>query len=162
MGAPLFEKKYSDYVTIYKIPIGPNQLDPLVFYFSEIGEAPALQPSIHSQITRDLEEFTSNQPQRVKNYYLVGNCVKPGPRSRKGPLTVLVEINKDLLDFDVDGLDSERILDFLNSISGKLAVGTCKKINYKLTVRPINLEEHEGIYDIPRHVWVKIPNGLRH
>ena len=158
MGSSLFEKNYSEYVAIYKVPIGPNQLNPLIFYSSENGQPPCLQPAIELQIARDLEEFTSNQPQRIKNYYIVGTCVEPGKKT--GPLTVLLELNKDLLDFDVDGLHSERILTYLNSISGKLAEGTPKQIIYKPTIRPINKDEHAAIYDIPRRAWIKQPNGF--
>lgn len=160
---PLFEKKYSDYVTFYSVPVGPNQLDPTVFYFSETGEEPKLLPAIHAQITKDLETFTSNQPQRIKGYYLVGNACKTGSKSKKGDLTVIIELNKDIKDIDVDGLAAEAILNLAKNLSGNVATGTTKparKINYTITVRPIDKSEHEGIYDIAKFRWIKAPNGL--
>ncbi len=157
---PLFEKKYIDYLTTYKIPVGPNQLDPTVFYYSETGEEPKLLPAIHAQITKDLETFTSNQPQRIKGYYLVGNACKTGPKSRKGDLRVLIELNKDIKDIDVDGLAAEAILNLAKNLSGKLATGTSRKIVYTITVRPIDVSSYEGIYDIPKFRWLKAPNGL--
>jgi len=158
---PLFEKKYVNYLTVYKIPIGPNQLDPTVFYFSEIGEPPQLLPSIHAQITSDLEQFTSGQPQRIKNYYLVGSACKPGSKNRKGELRVVIELNKDIMDLDVDGLAAEEILKLAKALSNRLAVGTCRKIVYTPTVRPIDTDKYEGIYNIPRFQWLKTPNGLK-
>ena len=94
----LFEKKYIKYLTIYKTPIGPNQLDPFVFPVPIEGEQPTLIPSIHSQITRDLEIFVGGQPQRIQNYYLVGPACKPGSKSRNGELRVIIVLNKDLND----------------------------------------------------------------
>ena len=158
---PLFEKKYSEYLTIHKIPIGPNQLDPNVFSNSEIDETPKLLPSIHAHITRDLEMFTTNQPQRIKNYYLVGPACKPGSKSRTGELRVIIELNKNLMDTDVDGLASEEIMKYAKTLSGRLAVGTGRKINYIPTVRPIEETSYEGIYDIPNFRWKKIPNGVK-
>ena len=160
MLMPLFEKKYINYLTMYKIPIGPNQLDPTVFYFSETGEEPTLLPSIHAQITGDLEQFTSGQPQRINNYYLVGSATKPGSKNRTGDIRVIIEINNKIMDVDVDGLQAEEIMKLAKNLSGKLAVGTCRKIMYILTVRPVSAEDYEGIYDIAKFSWAKIPNGL--
>lgn len=159
---PLFEKKYVDYLTVYKIPIGPNQLDPTVFYSSETGEDPKLLPSIHAQITNDLEKFTSNQPQRIKNYYLVGPATKPGSKNRIGELKVIIELNKNLMDVDVDGLLAEEIMKLAKALSGKLAVGTGRKIMYLPTVRPMESSDYEGIYDIPNFRWVKLPSGVNY
>lgn len=161
MLMPLFEKKYINYLTVHKIPIGPNQLDPNVFSNSEFDEAPKLLPSIHAQITKDLEEFTSNQPQRIKNYYLVGPACKPGSKNRAGELRVIIELNKQMMDTDVDGLASEAIMKYAKNLSGRLAVGTGRKINYIPTVRPIEETNYEGIYDIPRFRWARTPNGVK-
>ena len=161
MLMPLFEKKYIDYLTVYKIPVGPNQLDPTVFYFSETGEPPKLQPSIHAQITSDLEQFTSNQPHRIKNYYLVGPACKPGSKNRKGELRIIIELNKELMDFDVDGLHAEEIMKLAKALSNRLAVGTCRKIVYVPSVRPIDTQSYQGIYEIPKFSWLKMPNGLK-
>ena len=160
MLMPLFEKKYADYVTVYKVPIGPNQLDPTIFYYSETGEEPKLLPSIHAQIAKDLDVFTSNQPQRIKGYYLVGNACTTGPKSRKGDLQVFIEINKDIKDIDVDGLAAEAILNLAKNLSGSLATGTCRKITYSVIGRPIDASNYEGIYNIPAFSWIKTPNGL--
>lgn len=161
MIMPVFEKKYIDYLTVYKVPIGPNQLDPTVFYHSETGEEPKLLPVIHSQISRDLEHFTSNQPQRIKNYYLVGPATKPGSKSRTGELRVIIELNKDLMDVDINGLAAEALLKLAKELSGKLANGTGRQINYVPTIRPIDsYQAYEGIYDIPKFRWHKLPNGI--
>lgn len=157
---PLFEKKYVDYLTVYKIPISPNQMDPVVFYSSEIGEEPKLLPSIHAQITKDLEQFASGQPQRIKNYYLVGPATKPGSKNRLGELRVIVQLNKQLMDLDIDGLLAEEILKMAKALSGRLAVGTGRKIVYIPTVRPMEASDYEGIYDIPNFRWLKLPSGV--
>jgi hypothetical protein len=156
----LFEKKYADYLTVYKIPIGPDQLDPTVFSTSEYDQQPKLLPSIHAQITRDLELFTCNQPHRIKNYYLVGPACTPGNRNRSGELRVIIELNKEIMDVDVDGIAAEQILKLTNELSGKLAPGTTRKIQYLPTVRPIKELGYEGIYDIGRFQWVNLPNGV--
>lgn len=161
MLIPVFEKKYVKYLTVYKVPIGPNQLDPGVFYSSETGEEPKLQPAIQAQISRDLEQFCSNQPQRIKNYYLVGPATKPGSKSRSGELRIIIELNKDLMDVDIDGLAAEALLKLAKELSGRMATGTTRAINYIPTVRPIDsYSAYEGIYDIPKFRWYKLPNGV--
>ena len=160
MSFPVFEKKYVNYLTTYKIPIGPNQLDPAVFYHSETGEEPKLLPSIHSQIMKDLEMFAGGQPERVDGYYLVGPACKPGTKNRTGELRVIIVLNRKIMDIDVDGLLAEEILKMAKNLSGKLAVGTTRKIDYLPTVRPLDKDSYEGIYDIPNFKWIKIPNGV--
>ena len=158
---PLFEKKYSDYVTIYKVPIGPNQLDPMVFYWPETGEEPKLNSCIHSQIIRDLEQLVGDQDYRIKNYYLVGTATKPGTKNKTGDLKVLIQLNTDVLDQDVEGLMAERILKAANQLSNKIAPGTARKIVYVPTVRAINhYDNYTGIYDILKANWVKLPSGV--
>lgn len=157
---PVFEKKYVDYLTTYKIPIGPNQLDPVVFYHSEIGEEAKLLPAIHAQIVRDLERFAGDQHQRIKGYYLVGPACQPGSKNRLGELRVIIVLNKDIMDLDVDGLLAEEILRVAKELSGRLAVGTGRKIDYLPTMRPIDKDNYEGIYDIPNFKWLKLPNGV--
>jgi hypothetical protein len=161
MKFPLFEKKYSDYLTVYKVPIGPDQLDPTVFYMPETGEEPKLLPGIHTQIVSDLEKFSSGQPHRIKNYYLVGPATKPGSKNRTGELRVIIELNKDVMDLDIDGLLAEEILKLSKTLSGKLAVGTTRKIVYVPTVRPISeYTNYEGIYDIFHFSWYRLPAGI--
>jgi hypothetical protein len=155
----LFEKKYSDYLTVYRIPVGPNQLDPVVFSCSDKGEEPKLLPAIHAQITQDLERLVSNQPERIKNYYLVGPATKPGSKNKTGDIRVVVELNKNIMDADIDGLLAEDLLKLAKSLSGKLATGTCRKIMYVLTVRPVAPSDYEGIYNIPHFNWLKLPQG---
>ena len=160
MLMPLFEKKYSDYLSVYKVPIGPNQLDPCVFYISETGDEPKLLPGIQAQIANDLEKFVSGQPQRIKNYYLVGPATIPGNKTRTGELKVIIELNKELMDVDVDGVLAEEILKLANSLSGRLAVGTNRKIVYMPTVRGLDPKEHEGVYNVLKHCWAKLPSGV--
>jgi hypothetical protein len=156
----LFEKKYVDYLTVYKIPIAPNQLDPAIFYHSEIGEPPKMLPGVHAQITNDLETFVSGQPQRIKNYYLVGPACKPGSKDRLGELRVVIQLNKNLMDIDVDGLLAEEILKLANQLSGRLAIGTGRKIVYTPTVRDMEPSDYEAIYDITNFRWIKLPSGV--
>lgn len=156
----LFEKKYVKYLTVYKTPLGPNQLDPFVFPVPMEGEEPKLLPSIHAQITKDLEIFVGGQPQRIKNYYLVGPACTPGYKKRDGELRVIIVLNKDLKDLDVDGLLSERILKLAKELSGNMAIGTARKINYVITVRPIAETSYKGVYDIPNFCWTRLPSGL--
>jgi hypothetical protein len=70
-----FNQKLKDYLTVYKIPIAPNSLDPLLFYFPETGEEPKLLPAVHSQIMNDLQAFVGDQPLRIKKSYLTGEAV---------------------------------------------------------------------------------------
>lgn len=156
----LFEKKYIKYLNVHKVPVGPNQLDPNVFPVPIEGQEYRLIPSIHSQITRDLEIFAGGQPERITNYYLVGSACKAGTKDRTGELRVIVVLNKNLKDLDIDGLLAERILKMAKELSGKLAVGTGRKINYVITIRPIDKDRYEEIYDIPRFSWIKPPSGL--
>ena len=156
----LFEKKLEDYLTIYKIPVGPNQLDPTVFAFSEDGQPPRLLPSIHSQIVRDIEMLVSNQPQRVSHYYLVGPATIPGNKNKTGELKVIIVLNKNLMDVDVDGLVAEELLKLAKHLSGKLAVGTMRSIRYVPTVRNLETNDYEAIYDLFTSQWIKLPNGL--
>jgi hypothetical protein len=156
----LFEKKYVKYLTVYKTPVGPNQLDPLVFPVPPEGQEHKLIPSIHSQITRDLEILVGGQPERIKDYYLVGSACKPGYKKRSGELRVIIVLNHDMKDIDVDGLLAERILKLANELSGKLATGTIRKINYVITARPITETNYQEVYNIPRAIWTRVPSGL--
>lgn len=157
---PIFEKKYANYMTVYKFPVGPNQLDPTIFYHSETDSEPKLHPTIQAQIDKDVQELSSNQPQRVKNYYLVGASTNPGAKNRTGALRVIIEINKDIKDIDVDGLAAERLLQHAKQLSGRLATGTVRPIEYSITVRPIDKERHTGIYNVPKFCWEKLPSGV--
>ena len=155
-----FNQKLKDYLTVYKIPIAPNSLDPLLFYFPETGEEPKLLPIIHSQITNDLQNFAGEQPQRIKNYYLTGKAVLPGNKHRQSELKVVIVLNKDLMDIDLDGLLAEELLKIANSLSNRLASGTSHPIRYVLSMREMNPSEHEGIYDIAKQTWIKLPTGI--
>ena len=65
------------------------------------------------------------------------------------------------MDVDIDGLGAEALLKLSNELSGRLATGTGRKIMYVPTVRPIDTyTAYEGIYDIPKFRWHKIPNGV--
>ena len=156
----VFEKKYADYLTVYKIPVGPDQLDPTIFYYSVTQNVHKLLPTIHSQIISDLEFFTDRQPQRVKNCYIVGPVVDPGNKNKNGEIRVIVEINKDIMDVDVDGLSSERVTSTLHNLSNKLATGSTRSIVYIPSVRPIEKNSYTGIYDIVKNEWLKEPQGL--
>ncbi len=157
---PLFEKKLEDYLTIFKIPIGPNQLDPTVFYFSETGDLPKLLPSIYHQIMKDVEMISGGQQYVVSKCYLIGPATKPGSKNRSGELNVFVLIDKNIVTMDVDGLATEQILKTAKSLSGKLATGTTRPIYYLVSTRDINREIYQGIYDLNRIEWTKTPNGV--
>ena len=158
---PLFEKKYVDYLTVYKIPIGPNQLDPQVFYTPDEGGEYQLLPSIHAQITKDLEAITGNdQPYRIEGYYLVGGALKPGNKNRTDELKVLIYLNKNIQDEDLSSVRSEMILKVANELSNRKAIGTMRNIVYVPTTRKPSEDYYEGIYDIERHSWIKVPNGI--
>ncbi len=156
----IFEKRIEDYLTIYKIPIGPNQLDPTVFYFSETQNIPILLPSIHSQISKDLETIASDQPTRIKNYYLVGPALIPGNKNRSSELRVIIVVNKEMMDVDVEGVLAERILRAAKELSGKIAIGTTRPIEYVITTREVENENYKGIYNLSTNEWKQIPNGL--
>jgi hypothetical protein len=155
-----FDQKLKDYLTVYKIPIAPNSLDPLLFYFPETGEQPKLLPAIHAQIINDLEAFVGEQPQRIKKYYLTGDAVLPGNKNRKAELKVLIVLNKELMDIDIDGILAEELLKLAKTLSNRLAVGTVHPIRYVLSIRDVDLSEHEGLYDIRTNEWVKLPSGV--
>jgi hypothetical protein len=155
-----FDKKLKSYLTVYKVPLAPNSLDPTVFYFPENGQHPRLLPSVHAQITNDIEMLVSGQPARVQNYVIVGDIVKPGKATSNKEIKVMVVINKNIKDVDVDGIAAEELLKLANTLSGRLATGTTHKIRYVITVRDIDPKDHEGIYDIPNMNWIKTPSGL--
>ena len=159
--AKRFEQKIKDYLTIYKIPIAPDSLDPALFYSPETGEPPKLQPAVHAQITNDLQSFAGEQPQRIKKYYLVGDAILPGNKNRKAELKVLIILNKDLMDIDIDGLLGEELLKLAEALSKRLAVGTLHPIRYVLSVRNIEPSEHKGVYDVANYDWLKLPNGIQ-
>ena len=94
--------KLRDYLTIGKPPIGPNELDPGLFRYSEVGRDLTLLPGVHAQIINDIEMFCGNQVQRIKRFVLVGDALIPGNKNRICELKVLIVINKDLMDIDID------------------------------------------------------------
>ena len=157
---PLFEKKLEDYLTIFKIPIGPNQLDPVVFYFSETGEPPKLLPSIYNQIMRDLEILSGGQSYVISKCYIVGSALKPGSKNRRGSIDIFVVLNDVVIKADVDGIATEQLLRTAKSLSGKLALGTVRPIRYIVSVRDIVKEKYDGIYDLNTNEWIKTPNGI--
>jgi hypothetical protein len=156
-----FNKKLKDYLTFYKTPIAPDQLDPTLFYFPETGEEPRLQQGIHAHILNDMEMFCSNQPARIKTAAIVGDAVTPGKPNRMGEVEVVIVLNKDIMDLDVDGLLAEDILKLAASLSKRVIVGTTRTIRYIVSLRSLNPEDHQGIYDIPQQKWTKLPSGLR-
>lgn len=158
----LFEKKLIDYLTVYKVPIGPKDLDPSLFQFDLNRKAPFLREPIVAQISKDLQAFAGEHPARIKRCYLVGNAVKPGYPDRSCPLKIFVILNKEIMDLDVDGLLAEEILKIARALSGRLAVGTTHPIEYYITTRDLEPSDYEGIYDVSNAYWVKIPNGLNH
>jgi hypothetical protein len=158
----LFEKKLQDYLTVYKTPIGPNDLDPTLFVYDPTTSAPLLSPRIIEQITKDLQAFSGEQPSRIKNAYIIGKTVLPGNIDRHSPLKVVIVMNKDIMDADVDGVLAEEILKMTKSLSGRLATGTTHPINYTVSMRDIDTERYQGIYDIQNGRWLKIPSGAQH
>ena len=158
----LFERKLEDYLTVYKIPVGKDQLDPTVFEYSPHFEAPILSERIIAQIVKDLQVFAGEQPSRVEHCYLTGKIVKPGNTDSSCSLDVMIVLNKKIMDADIDGLLSEEILKLAKNLSGRLAVGTTHPINYRVTTRNIDPSLHNGIYDISNGRWLKVPNGLNH
>lgn len=161
MRLRLFEKKYADYLTVYKIPIGKNQLDPCVFSYSEIDNEPQLLASVCGQITNDIETFASGQDCRIHGYYLVGGALKPGNENTTDPLKVIIHVNSNIKDIDVEGIESERVMTLANELSGKQAVGAPhRKIQYVPTTRPIDSSDYEGIYDVQKQRWHKLPTNV--
>ena len=155
-----FDQKLKNYLTIYKIPIGPDQLDPTVFYYSEVETQHKLLPAIHAQITRDLQNLVGGQEHRIDNYYLVGSATEPGNTNRTGELKVYVILNKKIMDTDVDGLAAEDLLKHSKILSGRIAPGTLRPLQYILSVRDVNKDMYEGIYDLYLNQWLKLPNGI--
>ena len=157
------DKKLKDYLTVYKTPIAPDSLDPSVFYFPEQGGNPRLHDVINSQIIRDIEVFCGEQSYRIKNYYLVGDALIPGNKNRTKDLTVIIILNKDLMDLDLDGLLAEEILHLANQLSGKFARGTSRLLMYKTTLRNnvVDSDKYPGVYDLYSQQWVKLPSGLK-
>lgn len=158
----LFEKKLKDYLTVYKTPIGPFDLDPSLFVYDPYLKAPILNPQILAQITKDLQSFSGEQPSRINNAYVVGRSMKPGNKDRHSSLKVIIVMNKNIMDVDVDGLLAEEILKLAKSLSGRLAIGTTHPIDYVVSMRDIDTTKYEGIYDVLNSRWHKIPNGVKH
>jgi hypothetical protein len=154
-----FNNKLKSYLTVYKIPIAPNSLDPTIFYFPETGELPQLLPSVHAQIINDIEMFVSGQPSRIKKYVIVGDVVTPGCKSKTSDIKVIIVLNKDLMDLDIDGLLAEEILKLANALSGRQAVGSLRKIQYIPTIRN-DFKEYNAVYDIANCNWLKTPRAI--
>lgn len=153
------ERKLRDYLTIKKIPLAPNSLDPNIFYSPEDGSFdPKVLPQIHSQITTDVELICGEQYQRIKKYLLVGDYDDFTLKSRTKPLKIILVLNKDLMDLDLDGILAEAILRASKEISGRLAVGTLRPINYVPSMKDVKKENYEGIYDLFTNEWIKIPS----
>jgi hypothetical protein len=155
------DQKLKNYLTLFKVPIAPDSLDPNIFYFPEQGGTPRLHDSIYAQITRDIEFFCGEQPQRISKYYLVGDALIPGNKDRTKDLIVLILLNKNLMDLDVDGLLAEEILKLSNAISGKYVLGTSRLLMYRTTLREDSIEKYQGVYDLFTQQWVKLPSGLK-
>jgi hypothetical protein len=159
-----FDDKLKKYLTVYKIPIAPNSLDPTLFYFPETGEPPKLLPGVHAQILNDLNFFVSDHPTVLEKIVLVGSCLQPGLTNKSADLKVLLILNKKLLSLDIDGILAEEILKLANTLSGKLASTSLHKIQYIPTIR--TLEEvsktYSAIYDLYTSSWSKLPSGLKH
>ena len=147
-------------MTVYKVPVAPDSLDPTVFYFSETGELPKLLPGIHAQITNAIEMLVSGQPSRVVRYVIVGDAVTPGIKRRDTDIKVLIQLNKDIMDVDVDGLLAEDVLKLCDTLSNKMAIGTMRKIRYIPTIRNIDTEDYNAVYDVSASDWLKVPSGL--
>ena len=156
-----FNTKLKSYLTVYKVPLAPDSLDPTVFYYPENGEHPRLLPGVHAQITNDIEILVSGQPSRVMKYVIVGDVVTPGKDNKKAEIKVLVVINKNLMDVDVNGLLAEELLKLANSLSGRLATGTLHPIRYVVTIRDIDPRNYNAVYDIANMNWIKMPSGLK-
>lgn len=158
----LFEKAYADYVTVYKVPIGKNQLDPTIFDFPDDGSEPKLHARIHAQISSDLEAITGNdQPFRVEEYYLVGPALIPGTKDRTGNLEVLIQLNNKIRDEDLESVRGESALKVANDLSNRVVEGSpLRKITYRIITRPIKQEQFPAIYNIRTHSWMKLPQNI--
>ena len=157
-----FNDKLKKYLTIYKVPIAPNSLDPTLFYFSETGESPKILPGVHAQIMNDLNFFVVDRPAAVEKVFVVGKCLEPGNKNQSCDLKVLLILNKKLMDIDVDGLLAEEVLKLANTLSGKLAGTSLHKIQYLPTVRSVReiIQKYPAVYDIQTSTWPKLPSGL--
>lgn len=154
-----FNHKLKDYLTIYKTPIAPDRLDPSIFFFPETGETPRLLPGVHAQIINDLTAFVGDQPSRITKALIVGSAVTPGSK-RTEDLTVLIVLNKQLMDIDIDGILGEEILKLTDALSGKLVGSSLRKIRYLPVTR--NLEQlkqkYSAIFDVQTNEWIKTPD----
>ena len=155
-----FNTKLKKYLTVYKIPLAPNSLDPTVFYFSEVGNTPELHKGIEAQINNDITHISGTDTSRIVRFVIVGDVVDPSKKSKTGDITVLIQLNKNVMDVDIDGLLAEEILKLCNNLSGRVAVGSLRKIRYIPTVRNIDTTKHVGIYDVFSRQWLKIPSNL--
>lgn len=157
-----FNDKLKKYLTVYKIPIAPNSLDPTLFYFSETGEPPRLLPGIHAQIMNDLNFFVMDRPTCIEKVFIIGDCLKPGNKNRSTDLKILLVLNKKLLDVDVDGLLAEEVLKLANTLSGKLAGTSLHKVQYLPTVRNADdiIRDYSAVYDVQTSMWPKLPSEL--
>lgn len=157
-----FNQKLKKYLTVYKVPIAPNSLDPTVFYFHETGESPTLLPGIYSQILNDIEMFVAGQqPSRVKKVIMVGDVLKPGNKNKTAPIKVMIILNKDIMDLDVDGILAEEILKLSKVLSGRMAIGSLRKIDYIPAIRDVDLQAVEAAYNLTTNGWLKLPSGVQ-
>lgn len=158
----LFEKKLEDYLTFYKTPIGPNDLDPALFVYDSSSHTFQLHTNVLAQIDKDLQSFSGEQPSRIKKAYIVGKALRPGNNDRHSSLKVIIVLNKDIMDMDVDGILAEDLLTLAKHLSNRLAIGTTHPIVYSLSVRDIDASNYNGVYDLQNARWYKIPSGVKH
>lgn len=153
-----FNRKLKSYLTLYKPPIPPNGLDPMIFYFPDDGSLPHLHPRVQTQILRAVDQIVGGQPARIVRVILVGDVVNN--KNRTADIKVLVQLNKQIMDVDVDGIAAESILNLCNQMSNSIALGTQRLIRYIPMVRSIDTKDYNALYDVIGTQWLKEPRKL--
>ena len=156
----LFEKEFQKaYLPYHTNPIGPNSLDPRVWYFLPNGGDPKLQPEVKAQILFDIDRINGAEGEgtgkRVWDYFIVGPVLEENS-SEKCSLNVLVQINKT----NLDDMLKERVLQTIKQINGRLATGTLHPLYYIPTIRDLDKERYPAIYHPFTEKWIKKPRFL--
>lgn len=153
----LFETQHKRYLKIYAPRIPTNSLDPALFEFPDGTGVPKLSPPVYDQLMTDLMQICNNERFRAVNVFIVGPCLEKGA-DKRCEVRVLVQLNKDVMDGEMDGALGERLLGACKTCSNRLLPGTQHQVVYTPTIRTISLDEYPAAYSLLDNRWAKTPD----
>lgn len=144
-----FEDFYNNTIIESVIDIPRNSLDPTVFQFND-GMSPILNPSIKLQILEDIRQF--EKIVLIQNFFIIGSILTKN-YNKNSDIDVTIQVAEN----DIDNISNEGIIHLLNSLNGKMAIGTIHPINYYIILKDYDFSKTEAAYDIANEIWIKEP-----